>query len=151
MPDDDCMQTEAFCFESGSIEPAQSAHQHPDDHFFCTEEICLIEVRPAKIKNFFFRARKGKLHHQDCRYYKEPKEDNGPGDPRPKPTPDPQPQIPTRLGPPARRIPWREPSREELLALVQGAKRQPVLVSGTLEEVVAAWEAMNRVERQTTP
>lgn len=151
MSDEDRMQTEAFCFESQSIEPAQSAHQHHEDHFFCPEEICLAEVKPAKRKNFFFRALKGKLHNPDCRYYKEPIEDNGPGDPKPKPTPDPQPLIPTRLGPSGRRVPWREPSREELLTLVQGAKRQPVLVPGTLEEVVSAWEGMSSAERIAMP
>ena len=70
MPEEECMQTEAFCFESQAIEPAQSAHQHAGDHFFCPEEVCLVEVRPAKIKNFFFRALKGKLHHPECRYHK---------------------------------------------------------------------------------
>jgi len=149
--DEERMQTEAFCFESQSIEPAQSAHQHHEDHFFCPEEICLVEVKPAKRKNFFFRALKGRLHHPDCCYYKEPIEDNGPGDPKPKPTPDPQPLIPTRLGSPGRRVPWRKPSREELLTLIQGAKRQPVLVTGTLEEVVSAWESIPNAERPAMP
>ncbi|MBF0095637.1 MAG: hypothetical protein HQL34_13965 [Alphaproteobacteria bacterium] len=151
MPEEERMQIEAFCFESQAIEPAQSAHQHAGDHFFCPEEFCLVEVRPAKIKNFFFRALKGKLHHPECRYHKDPKEDNGPGDPRPQPTPDPQTLIPTRLGPPGRRVPWKRPSLEELLVLVQGAKRRPALVPGTLEEVVSAWQGMTEAERLAAP
>lgn len=151
MPNEDRMQTFAFCFENQAVEPAQSAHQHKEDHYFCPEENCLIEVRPAHRKNFFFRARKGRLHNPKCCYYKEPTEETGNGDPQPRPTPNPCTPIPTQLGPPERRMAWREPTREELLAMIQQANNRPHLVSGTLEEVVSAWENMTQDERANSP
>lgn len=151
MPNEDRMQTFAYCFESQAVEPAQSAHQHKKDHYFCPEENCLIEVRPAHRKNFFFRARKGRLHNPRCCYYKEPTEETGTGDHQLRPTADPCTPIPTQLGPPERRRAWREPTREELLTMIQQANNRPHLVSGTLEEVVSAWENMTQDDRAISP
>ena len=145
------MLTEAFCFESQSIEPVQLAYRHKDDHFFCPEDICLVEVTPVKRKNYFFRALKGKLHHINCRYFKEPRDGDGTGDPVQKPSPTPKPLIPTRLGPPAPPLEWKQPTREELLDMVLDARRQPTQVPGTLEDVISAWQFIEPTLRVATP
>jgi hypothetical protein len=144
------MQTEAFCLETEALEAAQTAHQHSQDTFYCHEEICLVQVVPAHRKNFFFRAVRGG-HHTKCKYYKEPKDDDAEGDPKPKPTPNPQPLVPTSLGPLHRKRRERKPSRDELLALVKNAKTKPIIVPGTLEQIVFAWQGMQCSQRILAP
>ncbi|WP_096701467.1 hypothetical protein [Magnetospirillum sp. 15-1] len=152
MSNDEVMLTTAYCRQTDSLEPAEVAHRHADDWFYCTEEICLIEVRPIHgVKNYFFRALKGALHHPECCYFKEPKDDEGNGDPKPKPTPDPVPLIPTVLGPHHRKRQLRKPTREELLLLVKAASQRPPAIHGTLDEVVSAWEKMSHQERMIAP
>lgn len=152
MSNDDVMLTAAYCCQSDSIEPAEAARRHASDWFYCTEEICLIEVRPVQgKKNFFFRALRGALHDPRCRYFKEPNDDEAEGDPKPKPTPDPVPLIPTILGQRQRQKQFRKPTRDELLLLVKAASERPPAIYGTLEEVVCAWEKMSPQEKALAP
>jgi hypothetical protein len=144
------MQTEAFCLETEALEAAQSAHQHSQDTFYCHDEICLVEVVPSHRKNFFFRAAPGG-HHADCRYHKEPNDDDAEGDPKPKPTPNPQLLVPTSLGPLHRKRRGKKPNRDELLILVRNANNKSVIVPGSLEQVVSAWQGMGNKQRALAP
>ena len=154
MSDNSQMLTKAFCFENQSIEPAEQAHAHRGDHFFCPHEGCLKPVTPAQSSkdNYFFKAYKHRLHQTSCPYYKEPTEHTGSGA-KSYPAADPSsPLIPTVLGDlKTNRTTWRAPSYDELLIMVRAAYSKPPLVYGSLEQVVSEWERMPLEHRSRYP
>lgn len=147
MSDKNPILTVAYCLETNRFEPAQTAHLHQRDTFYCTK--CYILVTPVCSckKNYFFRALSA-LHEENCRYRKEPTESTGQGTAKTGAAVQQPFLIPNLLGKITRVPRIGRPDPAELATLIAAASKLPILVPGTLENVVDAWCFMSTKEQK---
>lgn len=148
------METVAYCYNRNRLEVAEMAHSRQSDqevYFYCPE--CHVGVVPARSRknNYFFRALSGHLHQKSCSFYKERIEGNGYYSPQEHSSAEPERLPPTILGAIATQRRIGKPSPSDLPQLIRQAKEAPLVVEGSFEQVVEAWNTMSRDKKRLTP
>jgi hypothetical protein len=143
------MLISAYWYEGRCMISAESAHSIPGGHFYCPVTTCLVEVVPARRKNYFFRS-KNDGHKPICPHYNEPKFNSGVYVQGNFPTENLPRHIPTNLGPPLKQFSdWNNPTEAELRSLIQEVD-ETVIHYGTFDEVINAWREMSPPVRHST-